>query len=430
MSQAPQIVAAIRAHFDEPNLRVSLSRELLATGLERPVDEPTEVREVIMGTSVRGYGRTRGRVSLTLEPNQQQAELVLNFRAQAVTRNVGVNGPATVYSTGTTDIEAVHTILLNDLGIFAGDVLAQACVHTHIYCIAAKHKIVERIAWKRSEEQLPQAEAIASGRATARAREQFSQQVREQVAEANRNFRDEVRGPLLRRQIMPESLRFSTTAERLLATARHATQRQLASPTPLPEEVGGDLSVRMHESAIGNFSESAVAGKTYTADEFAELGEEFPRGASQEGPKVDESDRDWSVTFRGHTPLNAEFRDGRATVHIFFDQFTSDGAPFNYPIDIVAVYQIETDENGPKLVRQGRVDVNWADPNRRPPFVRRAALESKFRLRFEDMLFREELFVKDITPPNVPEGFGSLRDFVLRSENGWFTAGLRRLPAN
>jgi hypothetical protein len=391
------------------------------------VDEPTEVREVIMGTSVRGYGRTRGQVRISLEPNDEQAELVLSLSARAVTQNVGVNGPVTIYSTGTTQIEAVHTLFVNDLGVFAGEVLAQACVSTSIHCIAAKHRIVEHIAWRRAGEQMPQAEAIASARATARGREQFSQQVREQVAEANRNFQEEVRGPLLRRQAMPESLRFSTTADRLLATVRHATERQLASPTPLPEDAGGDLSVRVHESAVGNFSESAVAGQTYTAEDFAELAKEIPRGEA-EGPKVDESDRDWSITFREQSPVTAEFRDDRATLHIFFDKFTSDGEPLDYPIEILAVYQIESDDNGPKLVRQGRVEVNWTD--RRPPFGRRTVLESKFRLRFEDMLFREELFVKDIAPTEAPEGFGVLRDFALRSQDGWFTAGMRRIPAN
>jgi hypothetical protein len=427
MSQAPEIVAAVRAHFQQPNLRVIVSGELLAAAVNRPVDEPTEVRETIMGTSVRGYGRTRGQVQVSLTPNDEQAELTLNLSAQAVTQNVGVNGPVTMYSTGTTQIEAVHTLFINDLGVFAGDVFAQACVNTHIYCIAAKHRIVEHIAWRQARQQQPQGEAIASGRATARAREQFSRQVQGQVAEANRNFQERVRGPLLRRQAMPESLRFSTTADQLLATARHATARQLASPTPLPEDVGGDVSVRVHESIIGNFSESAVAGKTYTAEDFAEAAKDFPRGEA-EGPKVDESDRDWSVTFRSQTPVTAEFRDGRATLHIFFDQFTSDGEPFTYPIEIMAVYQIEADENGPKLVRQDRVEVNW--PDRRPPFGRRTVLESKFRLRFEDMLFRDALFVKDVAPPDAPAGFGVLRDFDLRSQDGWFTAGMRRIPAN
>jgi hypothetical protein len=353
--------------------------------------------------------------------------LVFNLSAQAVTQNVGVNGPATIYSTGTTDIEAVHNVFVNDLGVFAGDVLAHACVRTHINCIAAKHRIVEHIAWRRSREQLPQAEAIASARATARAETQFSEQVREQVVEANRNFQEKLRAPLLQRDAMPDSLRFSTTAERLLATARQATARQLASPTPLPEEVGGDLSVRIHESAIGNFSESSIAGKTYTADDFADLAKEIPAGFG-EGPKVDESDRDWSVTFRDRTPVNVEFRDNQATLHIFFDRFTSDGEPLDYAIELAATYQIETGEDGPMLVRQGRARVEW--PGRRPGFGRRAVLESKFRVRFESMLFRDELFVKDFAPPNAPEGFGVLRDFVLRSQDGWFTAGMRRIPTN
>lgn len=426
MSQAPHLVAAIQRHFHQPNLYITVSRDLLAAGIERDVDEPAEVREVILDTDIVGYGRTRGHIRLLLEPNDEQATLLLNLQAQANTRNVGVNGPVTIYSTGTTNIEALHSIFINDQGITAGDVVAKACARSFIYCIAAKLKIIERIAWRKARESQPLAEAIASGRATMRAESQFSEQVREQLEEPNRSFREKFRAPLLRRQAMPDLLRFSTTTARMLITARHATDRQLGSPVLPPPEVGGDLSVRIHESAVGNLSESVIAGRTYTATDFAEMAEELPAGLAQEADE-DDMDRDWSITFRQRHPVSAEFRNGQATVQVHFTGFTSEGEVLDFPIDIAAVYAIESSAEGPKLVRQGRVQVTW--PGRRPRFGQRALYESKFRVRFE-RLFREELFVKDITPPDAPEKFGSLRDFVLRSEGGWFTVGLKRIPPN
>ncbi len=426
MGQAPHLVTTVRRHFDQPNLHIGVSRDLLAVGIERDVDEPTEVREVILDTNIVGHGRTRGRIHLLLEPNDEQATLVLNLRAQANTHNVGVNGPVTIYSTGTTAIDALHSVFINDEGIAAGDVVARACVRTYIYCIAAKLKIIEHIAWRRAKESLPQAEAIASGRATMRAQAQFSEQVHEQLEEPNESFQEKFLAPLLRRHAMPELLRFSTTTNRMLVIARHATERQLGSPTPPPRDVGGDLSVRVHESAVGNVSESVIAGRTYTATDFAEMAEDLPPGLAQES-EDDEMDRDWSITFRERHPVSAAFRDGQATLQIHFTGFTSEGNALDYPIDIAAVYAVETSAAGPKLVRQGRVQVAW--PGRRPRFGQRALYESKFRVRFERM-FREELFVKDLAPPDAPENLGTLRDFVLRAEDGWFTVGLKRIPPN
>jgi hypothetical protein len=223
---------------------------------------------------------------------------------------------------------------------------------------------------------------------------------------------------------MPELLRFSTTATRLLITGRRASVMQLASPSPLPEDVGGDLSVRIHESAVGNFSESAAAGKTFSAAEFEEMTKDLPAGFAQESTEESQSDRDWSVTFRDRQPLSAEFQKGQATVRVHLSRFTTEGEEMDYPIDIGATYRVETAAEGPKLVRDGRVQVDW--PVRRPGFGRRAVLESKFRVRFE-RLFRDELFVKDVKPAEAPRNFGALRDFALRSENGWFTVGMRRV---
>jgi hypothetical protein len=424
MGQAPHVTAAIRRHFHQPNARIAVSRGLLAALIERPVDEPTEVREVILGTSVRGYGRTQGRVRLSFVPNSQQATLALHLDAQARTQNVGVNGPATIYSTGVTDISARHTLRMNDLGLFAGDVTARACVNTNIYCIAARLRLVERIAWRRARQSLPQAEAVASGRATRRAESQFSDQVRTQLVQANRNFRKNFLAPLSRRQVLPELLRFSTTANRLLVTARRAGEAQLASPSAAPPDVGGDLSLRIHESAVGNFSETAAAGKTFTAQEFEDLTKDLPAGFAQESSEESQSDRDWSVTFRDRQPLSAEFQQGQATLRVHLSRFTSEGEELDYPINIGATYRVESAADGPKLVREGRVQVDW--PVRRPGFGRRTVLESKFRVRFERM-FRDELFVRDVNPPDAPRNFGALRDFALRSENGWFTVGMRRV---
>lgn len=427
--QAPQVTTALRQHFRYPNLRIGVSRDLIAVGVERDVDEPTTVNEFILGTRVTGSGRTRGRVRLALEPSDDQATLVLALDAQARTENVGVNGPVTLYSTGVTDIQALHTIYLNRLGLFAGEVVAQACVHTNIYCIVAKLRIIERIAWRQAEQSQAEAEAISSARATRRAEQQFSQQVREQLREPNENFQEKVVAPLTRRRLFPDLLQFSTTTERLHVAVRHAAERQLASPTPPPADVGGDLSVRIHETAIGNFSESALAGRTFTAEEFAEMNTGMPtRSCPESAPEEEQSDRDWSVTFRDRQPISAVFRDGQATLQIHFERVSSEGEDLNYPIDIAAVYSIDQGPDGPKLVREGRVQVTWPT-SRRPRFGQRAVLESKFRVRFERM-FCEEMFVRDIDPPDAPEAFGALRDVSLKSEDGWFTAGFRHIPTD
>jgi hypothetical protein len=255
---------------------------------------------------------------------------------------------------------------------------------------------------------------------------QFAEQVRQRIAEPNENFEKEFLAPLRRWQVLPERMRFSTTAERMLIAARHATERQLASPTPAPPDTGGDLSLRIHESAVGNFSESAIAGRTYGPTEFLRLSEEFPWGGSPDDSQL-QLDRDWAITFRGRHPVAAEFRDGKVILRVALSGFMNEGRTLNYDMVGMATYQIESSPDGPKLVRQGGVDIAW--PDRRPPTVQRLVYQEKFRDRFA-ALFRPELFVRDLAPQDAPPGFGALRDFVLRSEGGWFTAGFRRVRTN
>ncbi|MCX7431728.1 MAG: hypothetical protein NTY17_12135, partial [Planctomycetia bacterium] len=96
--QAPDVVAAVRGANARPNILLEVHESLLAQAVNRPIDQVMPVDEVVLGTRVRGSGRTRGNVRLDFVPSSDRAAFDLVFAATNVADTRGSQGPVTVNS--------------------------------------------------------------------------------------------------------------------------------------------------------------------------------------------------------------------------------------------------------------------------------------------------------------------------------------------
>src|SRR5207244_4291564 len=71
--QLIDLVNALRKRWSQPNMRFQASKEFLAAGIARPLDETAPVRDVILGTNISGTGRTLGKVGVELIPDDKEA---------------------------------------------------------------------------------------------------------------------------------------------------------------------------------------------------------------------------------------------------------------------------------------------------------------------------------------------------------------------
>jgi len=430
--QIPKLIAEVREEFRRPNFYVRASGDFVAAGIDDRVDEVNGIREVILGTSIRGTANLIGRVTGALQPDSQQAAIDVLLGGTAYSNNVGYNGPVTIYTRGRTAISAGTQLTIDADGIYATPAWARASTSTTINSICAKSAIVRKIAWKRACSSKGQAEYIASGRARGRVARRVNGQTDELLAEANRDFNDKFRVPLQRRDAFPHELRFNTTADALHVRATQVADAGLAGfNDPLEPSAEHAVTFQVHESMVSNLSTSMLGGELFTDLRIAEL----YRKAEREVPAevLDPNQNPWGITLFQDRPISVEFENDH--IKIFVRCRTLHQGE-NYRIVpmlpaqeilISAEYRIELVDGGVQLVRLGdHVTVEFFDRQGQPAFGTGITLIRPFLVdKFDAML-------KPTLPDGGPQGIelpgrwaraGKLIAREAKSAGGWLVVG-------
>ena len=419
--QADDLVDAIRVHHRHPNIFVEASEELLAAGIADKVEEVINVQEVILGTRIRGTANTVGQIALELVPNSEKASLQVVMRGTAESRNVGVNSGVTVRTTGTTKINAAKRVDIDEQGFHLGPTIANCTTRTKVTSLSAKSAIVENAAWNRVKQQKSQGERIASRRAENRVAKRVDEEANPMLAKANQSFLDKFRNPLLRRGEFPPVLQLNTSDERLFVKIQQSNKQQIAA-SGQPPALGDayDLAVRLHESAISNFSETAISDLTLTDVKVVELLTEYTDEVPEELRITEESDP-WSITFASNQPVRVSFADGFVTIIVRGKRFTrGEDQEIKSVIDISAVYALERSGTGMKLSRQGEVQIDFA--NKKSLSVTQVAFKTFLRKKFEAM-FKPEFASDGWKLPGRWELAGTLYVQQIQSTDGWLSLG-------
>jgi hypothetical protein len=399
---------------------VQVSKEVLGAGFESEVSEVSAVRETIMGTSIRGTARMWAQISLSLVPDSERAAFDILLTGSANSTNVGRNGPVTIYSNGLTRISANKRVYVDAEGLHAFGAVARCSTRSTIHRIAANCCLVRRIAWKRARQQKGQAERIASGRAARRVEGRFDGQAAEMLGEANESFATKFRNPLLRRNGFPNLLKLSTNERRLFAEVMRAGPAQLASPNaPPPLDDEHAVAVRVHDSIVGNFSETLLGGETLTDEKLVELLEKAEVEVPEElkiGPDKDP----WSITFMRKRPIHVEFSPAAIKLTIEGDRFTRGDQALNDDMRISATYVIEKTAEGISLTRQGDVDVEFTKA--RSLGFDELTIKTFFQKKFAS-LFKPEFQGTGLVLPGNWKQAGTLRVRQMDVTEGWLALG-------
>ena len=116
--------------MSRPNLFLEVDESLLARGVNRPVNDVSPINDVVLGTRVRGTGRTSGLVFLDFVPSDGRATVDLALDATNHSDTKGSQGPVTVRTLGTTKVGARKRVLIDDQRIMSMPVDAQASTDT------------------------------------------------------------------------------------------------------------------------------------------------------------------------------------------------------------------------------------------------------------------------------------------------------------
>ncbi len=431
---APALVAQVRRQYNQPNLYIAASHALVSAGLEEDVDEYTEVRDSILGSTIRGGGKTRGRVSVELLPNTEYADLLIKLQAKNHAKTRAYRKPVVVFNKSRTSIYAAGRVGVDAQGLHFGGAVARCDTDSQITGISAKHRFIEKIANKKAHQLKGQASRIAARHAETRASRQMNERVEEMLVDANKSFDEKFRLPLQRRFAFPQLLRFSTTFDHLKILALQADPHHLAAPAPpSPGASPGppaDLTVQVHESMLRNSSEMALGGRQLTKDKLAELFKEFDQelppelanAPAEEGEEPEEDD--WAVDFASQSPFAATFDGQRIIFTVLAKRFAGRGTVSRHPTKVTATYDIAPGNiaagQPPKLIRDGEVQTEFVTRKRLGPAD--FAVRAKIKRRFEQ-IFKPEIVFDDIELPERMASAGPLRLISLNANNGWLTLG-------
>ena len=433
--QAAGLVGRIRSLVDRPNLHLHVDEKLLGTAVNRVVDRVAPVNEVVLGTPVRGIGRTSGMVLLDFLPSADRAVTQLTFTAtnRATTRSS--KGPVTVCTEGLTDLFARRRIFIDDERVWTEPITASASTSTRTTGIGVRkrlgQKLIRKIASKKVAQIRPRAEAISEGKAREKVRREFAQETSAAIARASRDYQQKFRKPLRERGWYPELLRMSTTSDRLAVVARKAISDQIADFTPPPEaDSEAVLGVRLHETVVTNAAAITLAGRTVT-QEFVE---EQLRERDGELPESLASDPDqppWSITFAKRKPVELDANDGRVKLTIRGSRYTSGERSFP-AMDIWVVYRIEAAGGVTRLFRDG--DVQIYPPGFEPGGeVKLSVAETSLRRILQKRFGRVFKEVVDIEPLELPGELAAAGPLPLHRltarRDGWVSVGWREKAA-
>ena len=427
LDRLPQLAQQVKSAHSLPNIKIRVAESLLQRRFSRDVEKPTAVNEMILGTHVRGSSVTSGKVTTDIVPSAKVARIDIVFHGSSRTRSVGRQSPVTVRSTSSTALEARKSLYVYPSKVTAEPTKAQGRTSTTIHSITPDRQLgrrfIAKVAWSRANAQKPQAEAIASRRAARRLERQIDDESQELLTRAQQTLREQLRGPINRRGLIPENINTQSTDTHVIALFKQANQAQFGATTKPPMFCPhDDVVAQIHESAINNTAEKAIAGLTLTDERIAELSKEVT-GSIPEGLRIKEDEQPWSISFDWQQPMTVEFDNQTMTIAIRGRRFTSGDRELNKVMEMSATYSMEALETGVLMKRQGEVQVTFPNsPEGQTLGARERVFRKLMQSKFSDV-FKAEIQGDGFSLPGRFENIGRIRLNDLSTENGWLSLG-------
>ncbi|MDA7978108.1 MAG: hypothetical protein MPJ50_04980 [Pirellulales bacterium] len=437
---ASELTAKVRERLWRPNLIIQIAPQFATAGFHESVHEISDVTDVILGTDIRGKARTIGDVHARLLPGENKAVFENVFVGTTYSRTLGYNRGIVISTEGTTKFTATKQFSFDQYGFTGYSSKAQATTYsdTNWIDVGKKHplirRLVERVAERKVHQSRPEADAIAGQHAEDRIEEQMDLNADERLAQANKNYYEKFRKPLLDKGLFPQSFDTHSSVAGLLFVVRQYSDGGIAATTTPPDlATSDDITVSAHQSAINNMMSAMLAGRTINRDEFlVEIGELLGELPEQMEPPEDEPN--WTIEFAAQDPVTVSVDGDLVTLVIRALSFHTQGRePNNDPLNITVRYRFLQQEGGfaaGDVVARREGDIEALPPDYQPGQIlpsRIIAVIRRVRSNFAKF-FGEEL-VSESRP--LPDKWAQAGDMWLRNVKvtpGWLVFGWQAAP--
>lgn len=213
---------------------------LITEVASRDFTQTSPVDRVVLGTHSRGTAICYGHVSCEMREQSHAAEIVCRITGTVDSQTCGVNGPALINSTASTSYTATKSIIFDGRQLVTQPAIVRASSRIRITGVGSslpgiRGRIVSRVAERRAEDSLAEAEMITRDLTAAELQQQIDQEFAQRIVSINRAI--EGRLPILQAFAESEyklSIRSQPEFIQLMFVRRDADPQTLKVPPALP----------------------------------------------------------------------------------------------------------------------------------------------------------------------------------------------------
>lgn len=435
--QTPELVAAIRAKYSQPNAYLHVSGDFLNRVGSRPVNETRPICEEIKGRTVKGYVQTSGTVSFDFVDDPDQVHVSIRSLNQISSNTQVEQGPLKIFVQTRGQAEARRSLAVGTLGILAENPYAAANMDNQFCGTSSNCNLINRVAHKKFFEEKNDNDVRTASRARNELLERFGKETGQAVDDGRRSLVDARNRGWNRYAALP-ALYINSIDNRINLVGKRISQWNLGSPQfPKASTSHQDIELRVHDSLPSNYIEPLFRGKTYTNDELAELLKEIFQ--TEDNPLVAEgaeSDEDsFSITFSNIRPIQFLFADDKLSIVVSAIRFTRERRRINAGLTISLTFKFVKEDEKLFLVREGKAELAYIEGQDVTPelVALRSLLDSKLNPADQEDVTKVEL-PDNLLPLDRIEAIQdrpAAKDLILsqfRIEDGWIYLGWNYQP--
>ena len=310
--KADNLVALIHRSIMQPNLKVRVNSNIIATFFLRDVDEQVTVNDIILGTWVRGSGQMIGETRAAYVPSRDSAIIRVTLEGQLDTKTVGSQGPLRIPSNNTTMVKTTKDIVISNDSIKTTPAKTDANLTSQVGKIEYTRPapLVRMVAPSQIDQRKPASDAESERLTKLRFNSRFNSEVDEIVAAFNEEMMKLFNGRNDAKSLRLQFDQMETTRSNMSVEAVVRNKFQLTALTKPPTvTTKAELLFQVHESLASNAGECELGGKTLFEEQFlAKLKDLFPQmPEKQENDDTNEpmltiafSDRPIEVSFKNN----------------------------------------------------------------------------------------------------------------------------------
>jgi len=447
IGQAPDLVDALREDLAWPNAFIDIQTSLIAASAG-DINRREHITDWILGANVHSNTRSKGTVDVVSIPSDNKSILEFRSKGHTFSQNTGYKGPAVIHSCSDTDFTARKRVELDDDAFITKNAKAKATTDIHLQSVGKAggglgSRLVSRMGWRRAQGSQPQAERISADHAETRIECHFNDELNDEVRKARKRYEEEYRQPLERRDAVPDYIRFKSDRDSIGYEVTQASRSQLgATGKPPAASETHDVTMRLHESAVDNYSASILGGATArqtSPDEDVKFDVKLPKWMKKlwENRKTEATDqsakeepfKEYALTLREGRPISVNFGTDKVKLTVHIARLQSGDKSFeNW--DVTGNYTPKLSDGRVELTRDGDLVMFPADFRGQltgQQVAERRNLEEELNKRSaQGRGFPKTIAFDPVEPEGKLADAGPLEYNQFAAGDGWLTIGLDR----